>query len=467
MIRSIDVEKNMASRPSYYIKTYGCQMNVYDSEAIDGMLYERDYIPAGSEETADIIILNTCSVRDLAEQKAIGKMGLLGKLKRQNPNIVLGIAGCMAQNMKDDLLRRLPHLDIVCGPNDIFQLPDLVESALKGNRRNVLVNDKSLNVIGAHIPKRRTDKFHAWVAVMRGCNHCCTYCIVPRVRGKEVSRSPEDVMDEIEALAQAGYKEVTLLGQNINSYGRDLRRGINFPKLLEMINQIDGLKRIRFVTSHPVDIRDGLMHAIADLDHVCEYLHFPFQAGSNRILYLMKRGYTRETYLQTVEKLRSFVPNIALSTDVIVGFPGETDKEFEETLDLMKKIQFDGAYLFKYSVRSRTEAAHMPEQVREEVKIKRHAQILELHKEISYKKNLRYVGRTEEVLVERTVMQEKDVMDESQNLSLEGLRYQGRLRDNRLVYFKSDSDCVGQLVNVRINRSSSFSLYGEVLKNNK
>ncbi|MDP3980879.1 MAG: tRNA (N6-isopentenyl adenosine(37)-C2)-methylthiotransferase MiaB [Chlamydiota bacterium] len=438
---------NAVSQPKYFIKTYGCQMNEYDSEAIEGMLCERNFIPASSEADADVIVLNTCSVRNLAEQKVLGKAGLLGKLKRTKPNLVLAITGCMAQNMKSNLLDRLPALDLVCGPNDIYQLPDLIERALQGERKKVWVHDNSLNVMNADIPKRRGNPLSAWVSVMRGCNHSCTFCIVPHVRGKEVSRPPEDILKEVRQLVASGFKEITLLGQNINAYGRDLKENrINFPELLERIHDVDGLYRIRFLTSHPVDIREDLMGAMANLEKVCGYLHFPVQSGSNRILALMKRGYTKESYIKTVEKLRSIVPDVAISTDIIVGFPGETDEDFEQTQDVMKCIGFDAAYIFKYSIRSGTPAAIMPEQVPEPLKIERHARLLELFETEALAKNQRFIGKEVEVLIEK------------KSDRFEG-RLQGRTKDNRIVYLNGNADSIGTFVRSRIARVSPFALY--------
>ncbi len=432
---------------SFYIKTYGCQMNVYDSEAMEGLLMDHGFSPAASEPEADIILLNTCSVRDLAEQKAIGKTGILGKLKRTNPDLVLGICGCMAQNMKETLFKKIPTLDLVCGPNDLLSLPKLIRQALEGKRQLLQVENPNW-VMTADIPKRRKTSISAWISVMRGCNHNCTFCIVPTVRGREVSRPVEDLLKEVHALVQDGYKEVTLLGQNINSYGRDLRNGSNFSKLLDKLNEIHGLDRIRFTTSHPVDIRDELITTMSRLGKVCEFLHFPIQSGSNRILSAMKRGYTREQYLEKVEKVRSRIPKIALSTDIIVGFPGETDEDFQETCKVLEDAQFDGAFLFKYSVRSGTPAATLPDQVPEKIKEERHNIIFKLQDKISAHKNNQCVGKALEVLVEGHDRKGRNLL-------------YGRSRKNQMIYFEGENELIGKIMDVEIERATAYALYGK------
>lgn len=432
-----------------YIRTYGCQMNLYDSEAMEGLLMEYGFVPSDKESEADVILLNTCSVRDLAEKKVLGKIGLLAKLKRTNPDLVLGICGCMAQNMKQSLFRKFPALDLICGPNDLLSLPEMILQALKGRKR-LMSTENTRWVMSADIPKNRKGNIAAWVTVMKGCNHACTFCIVPKVRGKEISRTAEDILREVKELALKGYKEVTLLGQNINSYGRDLRNSSNFPKLLECINGIGEIHRVRFTTSHPVDIRDGLIDAIARLEKVCEALHFPAQSGSDRILKAMRRGYTQEQYLAKVQEVRDRIPGVAISTDIIVGFPGETDEDFLQTCRLMEEAQFDMAYLFKYSKRSGTPAADMDQQIPEEVKENRHRAILKLQEEISFKKNQNFVGKALEILVE------------GQDSKNPGKLY-GRSRDNRLVFFNGTCEMVGGLFMVMIQRATAFALYGENL----
>ncbi|MBI1870963.1 MAG: tRNA (N6-isopentenyl adenosine(37)-C2)-methylthiotransferase MiaB [Chlamydiae bacterium] len=439
----------MMNPKTFYVKTYGCQMNVYDSEAIEGLLLEHQLVPAAEDE-ADIILLNACSVRDLAEQKVIGKAGILSKLKRKKEDLVLGICGCMAQNMKDELFKKIPALDLVCGPNDIIHLPKMIDEVFQGKRRQMQVENPRW-VMTSEIPKNRKKGVTAWLSVMRGCNHSCTFCIVPRVRGKEVSRSPEDILKEVEQLVNDGFKEVTLLGQNINSYGRDLGRGIHFPKLLEILNEVEGLERIRFTTSHPVDIRDELIHAMGRLDKVCEALHFPLQAGSNRILGLMKRGYTREGYFEKVLKARERIPGVSISTDAIVGFPGETDEDFMETCRAFKEIAFDGAFIFKYSRRSQTPAVEMPDQVPEEVKEDRHQTLLKLQDEISYQKNQSFLGKTIDVLVEAP---------DKKNKAL----FFGRSRDNRMVFFDGKPSSIGSVLPICIEKVTAYALYGKIKK---
>jgi tRNA-2-methylthio-N6-dimethylallyladenosine synthase len=398
---------------------------------------------------ADIILFNTCSVRDLAEQKVIGKAGLVSKLKRNKPDLVLGICGCMAQNMKKELFKKLPALNLVCGPNDILSLPSMIEEAFQG-KTNLLQVENPRWVMNAQVPKHRKPGVSAWVSVMRGCNHSCTFCIVPRVRGHEVSRTTEDILTEVEQLVKEGYKEVTLLGQNINSYGRDLRDGTNFPKLLKTLNQVDGLERIRFTTSHPVDIRDELLETMKTLPKVCESLHFPLQAGSNRILEAMKRGYTRERYMQKVQTARDKVSGVSISTDLIVGFPGETHEDFLETFQALEDIQFDGAFIFKYSKRSGTPAGSMENQIPEEIKEERHQKLLVFQDEISLKKNQTFLGQPKEVLIEARDRKASH-------------RLYGRSRDNRMVFFEGLDRWIGKVIQVQIERVTAYALYGKAL----
>lgn len=434
---------------TFFIRTYGCQMNVYDSEAIEGLLMEHHLSPTTNETDADIILFNTCSVRDLAEQKVLGKAGLISKLKKNKPDLVLGICGCMAQNMKEELFEKLPALDLVCGPNDILSLPSMIEEAFQGKRKLLQVENPRW-VINSQIPKHRKPGVSAWMSVMRGCNHNCTFCIVPRVRGREVSRTSEDVLTEVEQLVEEGYKEVTLLGQNINSYGRDLRNGTSFPKLLRILNQVDGLERIRFTTSHPVDIRDELIETMSELNKVCESLHFPIQTGSNRILEAMKRGYTRERYLEKVQKAREKIPGVSISTDLIVGFPGESHEDFLETFRTVEEVQFDGAFIFKYSKRSRTPAETMEGQIPEEMKEERHQKLLELQDEISLKKNQTFLGQCKEVLIEA---QDRKVSE----------RLYGRSRDNRMIFCEGSQQWIGKVIQVLIERVTAYALYGKAL----
>ncbi|MFC1643660.1 tRNA (N6-isopentenyl adenosine(37)-C2)-methylthiotransferase MiaB, partial [Chlamydiota bacterium] len=297
----------------FFLKIYGCQMNVSDAEAVAGMLIKSGYSLVDSEDKADIIFLVTCSVRDMAEQKVIGKLGFIAKRKVNNPDMIIGVLGCMAQNWKEKLVEKLPFVDIVCGPKDLLKLPDMIDSVIE-SRQKIIAVDGEEGSLDTHVPKLRQNNLSAWVPVMRGCNNFCSYCIVPYVRGREISREPEDVVLEIKNLTKEGYREVVLLGQNVNSYGEGLNKKTDFSDLLTMVNEIENIKRIRFVTSHPKDISEKLIKAMAQLDKVCEYLHFPAQSGSNRILKLMNRKYTREHYLNISKKLRNKIPEIALSS---------------------------------------------------------------------------------------------------------------------------------------------------------
>jgi tRNA-2-methylthio-N6-dimethylallyladenosine synthase len=325
----------------------------------------------------------------------------------------------------------------------------MIQGAFQGRRKQLQVENPRW-VMTSEVPKHRKGGVTAWISVMRGCNHSCTFCIVPRVRGREVSRTPEDILKEVEELSRAGYKEVILLGQNINSYGRDLRNGINFPKLLGILNQVEGLERIRFTTSHPVDIREDLIDAMSQLDKVCEALHFPIQAGSNEVLEAMKRGYTRERYLEKVRKAREKIPGVSISTDLIVGFPGETEKDFLETCRVMEEIQFDGAFIFKYSQRSGTPAAVMENQVLEKVKEERHQRLFQLQEEISLKKNQSFLGQCKEVLAE------------GEDRKIAGRLY-GRSRDNRIVLFEGSEQYIGKVIQVRVEHATANALYGKAL----
>ena len=360
----------------YYLKTMGCQMNEHDSEVIAGILASLGYVPTDELEEADFILYNTCSVRENPERKVYGHIGAFRLLKEAKPELVIGICGCMPQQRDEleSILDKLPHVDLIFGTHNIHRLPELLERAQSGERV-VEVWDEAEAAPGEDsrdgLPVVRRHNVKAFVNVIYGCTNFCSYCIVPYTRGKEHSRLPEKIVEEVRGLAQQGFKEVTLLGQNVNAYGKDLEINTSFADLLRELNDIDGLQRIRFTTSHPRDMGDDLIEALADLPKVCEHLHLPVQAGSNRILRRMNRGYTREYYLQLVEKVRKAVPNISLTTDLIVGFPGETDEDFEETLSLVREVRFDSAFTFIFSPRKcssrenaqqfqKDERAHLP-----------------------------------------------------------------------------------------------------------
>ena len=390
---------------TFFVKTYGCQMNELDSQVMAGILTKRGLTPSEEEDKADLLILNTCSIRDLAERKVMGKLGVIGRSKKRNR--VIGVTGCMANAKKDGLLKKLPHVDFVLGTNNIHDLDLALDMVLKSGQRSVLTDDEfseELDYAGA----RRKDKVKAYVSIIRGCNKFCTYCVVPYTRGPEVSRDPQEILEECRMLIDQGYKEITLLGQNVNSYGKDRPEwGIRFHDLLYALDRLAGKKWIRFLTSHPVDITEELMGAVASLDSLCKHVHFPLQAGSDRILRKMHRIYTRQEYLDKVALLRSKVPAIALGTDMIVGFPTETESEFEESLEAMRLVRYAHGFLYTYSPRKGTPALRWKDDIPEEVKAERHHRILSLYEEISSEVMHEMLGQEIEVLVERVNRDEK------------------------------------------------------------
>jgi tRNA-2-methylthio-N6-dimethylallyladenosine synthase len=433
----------------FYLKTMGCQMNEHDSEVIIGILVNLGYTQTEELTEADLILYNTCSVRDNPERKVYGHIGAFKALKEQNPNLIIGICGCMPQQAAEraNILDKLPHVDLVFGTHNIHRLPELLERAQTGERV-VEVWEDSQEII-EDLPVIRQNSLKAFVNVIYGCNNFCSYCIVPYTRGREKSRHPQDIVHEITRLAEAGYKEVTLLGQNVNTYGVDLGIGTEFADLLAMINEISGIERIRFTTSHPKDMKDSLIEAMASLPKVCEHLHLPVQAGSDRILKIMNRRYTSAYYLDLVAKIKEAIPNISLTTDLIVGFPGETEEDYEDTLALVEKVQFSSAFTFIYSPRTGTPAAKMKNQVPEEVKKDRIYRLIELQNDISLRYMQAQIGKTEEILVD-------EVMAKTKELS-------GRTRTNKQVLFEGSPDLVGKLVNVKITEAKTWSLRGVLL----
>ena len=439
-----------------FIKTYGCQMNERDSDAVAAMLRNHGYALAESERDADVILLNTCSVRDLAEQKALGKMGLLTRLKRRRPDLVLGFMGCMAQRLGPQLLERVPEADLVVGTQKLHRIPDHLDRFLANGRHPITdVADEagSESAICDHVaPQARPTAF---VSIMQGCDMQCSFCIVPATRGTERSRSIEEILAEVRALAACGVKEVTLLGQIVTSYGRGQMPIVHgnspFVQLLEAVNSVPGLERIRFMSAHPQGFRDDLIRCYGRLEKLCEHVHLPVQSGSNRILRAMRRTYTVDKYRHIVEKLRARVPDIALSTDIIVGFPGETEADFAETVELCEEMEYDNVFLFKYSNRSGTPATAMPGQIPATEIVRRHHQLWKLTEVHAVRRNTRLVGHVAPVLAE----------GEPESRKVEG-RLFGRTRCNRLVYFPGKAIQRGQLFNIRITRAKSHTLYGEL-----
>jgi tRNA-2-methylthio-N6-dimethylallyladenosine synthase len=445
--------------PSVYIKTYGCQMNERDSEAVAAQLVAQGYALAASEAVADVVLLNTCSVRDMAEQKAIGKMqNIAAEVRRHRPHVILGFMGCMAQTRGQRLIDQLPDVDLVVGTQKFHHTADYLDEILSGRREKIVetgAEEGSEAAIKEHLhngqqPQRA--RVTAFVSIMQGCNQYCTFCIVPYTRGEERSRTIADIVAECRDLVAGGVKEITLLGQIVTSYGkRDMpaRDGVSaFVQLLEAVHEIEGLERIRFTSPHPKGYGADLVEAYGRLPKLCPSAHVPAQSGSDRVLKAMHRGYTRARYLELVRQLRRVQPAIGLTTDIIVGFPGETEEDFAETLSLVKEAQFDNAYLFKYSPRHDTPAAAMPEQLPDEIKEQRHARVLEEINAIGRARYAEQVGRTAEILVEGP----------SRN---NPARLMGRTRCNKIVLFDGSARPLGQLMEVKITRAGSFTLYGD------
>ncbi len=437
----------------YYIRTWGCQMNEHDSERYSGMFDQMGYLEVNKIKDADIVLFNTCCVRENAERKVLGNIGRLKHFRKKKPNLIIIVAGCMMQqpHVIDIINKDLSFVNLILGTYNIHRFPQLLEKALKekhSKRPLVEVWDQAKNVVEG-IPSIRKFKFKAFVNIMYGCNNFCSYCIVPYTRGRERSRSKEAILEEITTLVKEGVIEVTLLGQNVNSYGKDLYDEYDFSDLLEEIDKLDGIKRIRFMTSHPKDATEKLIDTIAASKNICENFHLPVQSGSNRILEKMNRHYSREQYLEFAEKLYDKIPNITLSTDIIIGFPDESDSDFHETLSLAKKVAFDNAYVFLYSKRSGTKAAESKCQIPEKVKHERFDKILSELNSIAYSKNLGMIGNTEAVLV--------DGISEKHPGSIHG-----RTRGNKIVTFKGDSSLIGTIVPVRIIDARRATLIGEI-----
>lgn len=440
-------------RKTFHILTYGCQMNEHDSEKIGGMLSSIGYEETGDEKNADLIIFNTCLVRENAELKVFGKIGEVKGLKRTRPDLLVAVCGCMMQrdDIRKKLLKQHPFIDIIFGTNTIQELPVLIYDAEVNKKKSVDIVENT-DMIYENMPKSRKFKYKALVNITYGCNNFCTYCIVPYVRGREKSRLPEEIISEIKTLAEEGCKEVTLLGQNVNSYGNTLDEKFTFADLLYKVNKIDGIERIRFMTSHPKDLTDDLIKAIKECDKVCHHVHLPIQAGSNDVLKRMNRKYTKEHYLGLVEKLKKEVPDIAITTDIIVGFPGETEEDFLETVDVVKKVQYDSAFTFLYSVREGTKAAEMEDQIPDEIKHDRFNRLLDVLYPIVLERNTQCIGKIYPVLVE-------SVSKSSEN------NLTGRSEHFRLVHFKGSEDLIGQIVNVKITNVKTFHMEGEIIMN--
>lgn len=435
---------------TYHIESYGCQMNDHDSEKLAGMLEEMGCTKAADKADAQVILFNTCCVREHAEQRVYGNIGALKKRKDENPGLLIGVCGCMMQQKAagDKLFRRFPFVDMVFGTNELHRFPNIFESALH-EERILAVRDID-GEIAEGLPVLRSGTFSTNVTIAYGCDNFCSYCIVPYVRGRERSRDSGAIVEEVRSVAAAGFKEVTLLGQNVNSYSGD--DGVtDFPTLLRVVHDsVPDMNRIRFMTSHPKDLSPALMDAIAELPRVCKHIHLPVQSGSNRILRLMNRRYTRENYMDEVAELRRKVPDIELTTDIIVGFPGETEEDFQDTLDLIKQVGYSAAFTFMYSPRKGTAAASMAEQVPDEVKHDRLQRLNALQAEILKEGNLKYIGRTGEVLVEGC------------DRRAEPMAY-GKLSNFKMVYFPGGEELIGSLRAVEITANQNNSLIGRLI----
>ncbi|MGH7197549.1 MAG: tRNA (N6-isopentenyl adenosine(37)-C2)-methylthiotransferase MiaB [Candidatus Omnitrophota bacterium] len=432
-----------------FLHTFGCQMNERDSEAVEGLLLERGYEKTSLPEEADLLLYNTCSIRDHAEQKVFGRIGNFRQFKERNPRLIIGILGCMAQEHAGAFFKKNPEIDLVCGPGNLSQVPDLVEE-IKVRRSPRLAVDRLDEEYGLEDIRYRSGTIKALVTIMKGCDHRCTYCIVPYTRGVERSRSSESVLREIRDLAERGFKDVMLLGQNVNSYGKGLEEEIDFARLLERIQkEAPSLPRLRFITSHPKDAHTRLFTAMRDMPMVCEHLHLPVQSGSNRILRRMKREHTAEWYLEQIDEYRKAVPGGSLTTDFIVGFPGETEEDFLETLALAERIQFDGAFIFEYSPRPGTPALKLEDDVPKEEKARRLQAMLAAQKAASLRNNQNLIGRTAEVLFESRTKKDEN-------------RYVGRTRQFKRVVASSETDLTGVIRQAAIKGVSDETLLGEL-----
>ena len=430
-----------------HIITYGCQMNEHDTEQMVGVLHTVGYRLTDTLEEADLILLNTCSIREKAEHKLYSQLGKLRPLKQQRPALILGVCGCVAQQEKGQIFKRAPYVDLVIGTNAIPKLPMLLASLDYRPRALELSEieweDESRNIF-------RECRFKAFITIIRGCNNFCSYCVVPYTRGREKSRPAAEILAEARHLAEDGALEITLLGQNVSSY-RDSSYGLSsFPQLLRALNAIEGLERIRFITAHPKDLTEELIATMAELPKVCEHFHLPIQAGSNHVLHLMNRKYSRAWYLDRVSRLRAAMPGIAITTDIIVGFPGEREQDFQQTLSILEEVRYDSIFAFNYSIRPNAKAGDFPDQIPDEVKNARLQQVLDLQKQINFEKNSELVGKTYQVLPEMINPRFPETLT-------------GRTRTNHVVTFKGDESLLGRLVQVKITEAHPFRLTGQLV----
>ena len=442
--------KNIGEGKTYYIKTYGCQMNEHDSENIKAILEEMSFKESDIMENADLILLNTCAIRENAHNKVFGMIGRIKHLKESKPNLIAGICGCMVQEevIAEEIRDKYKWLDIVFGTHNINELPQVLASSLKNNKLEISVYSIEGDII-ENMPAKRDSKYKAWVNIMYGCDKFCTYCIVPYTRGKQRSRSKENIIKEVKDLKEKGYKEVTLLGQNVNAYGKDLPDNYDMSDLLRETAET-GIERVRFITSHPWDFTDDMIEVIKKYDNVMPYIHLPLQSGSDRILKLMNRRYTKKSYLELFKKLKE-IPNVAITTDIIVGFPGETEEDFEETLDVVKTCKYDSAFTFIFSPREGTPAAKMKDDISLEVKEKRLYKLNDLVNKFAKEANLKYLGKVVPVLLE-------DISNKNDNMLM------GYTDTMKLVNVKASKDKIGEIVKVKITDVKTWSLDGEIVE---
>jgi tRNA-2-methylthio-N6-dimethylallyladenosine synthase len=442
---------SMRNLNTFFIRTYGCQMNELDTEIMVGQLEKRGLTRIDDEQKADLLIFNTCSIRDLAERKVMGKLGQLGRSKTKRA--IIGVTGCMAMAKKESLFKKLPHIDFILGTNNLTDLNQVLDEVLETGKQTLRTDDQFEENLD-YLVAKRDDPVKAYVSIIRGCDKYCTYCVVPYTRGQEVSRSPESIEEECRLLVGKGYKEITLLGQNVNSYGKDRPEwNCLFHDLLYRLDKIPGLERVRFMTSHPTDITLSLMQAVRDLPSLCEFVHFPIQAGSDRILKKMHRIYTKEQYLEKVALLREIVPNVCLGTDIIVGFPTETEEEFQETYDVLKQVRYSVAFLFTYSPRKGTPAFRFKDDVPEVIKEERLQRLLALHAEICAEERQGMLGKEIEVLIEAQNKEETQL--------------KARTRCWKNVILRGDKELIGTLQTVKLHSYSNQTLIGELITHSK
>ncbi len=447
------IRKNIENRsvhPLAFVETYGCQQNSSDSEKIKGMLYDMGFDFCDKASEADFILYNTCAVRENAELRVFGNLGALKNIKRKREDVIIAVCGCMMQqeHIANKIKSRYKHVDLVFGTHALYRFPQLLYNVLGGKREFDIKNEDGS--VFEDISYKRDDIPLAKIPIMYGCNNFCTYCIVPYVRGRERSRSAEHILDEVRDVAKMGYKEVMLLGQNVNSYGNDLTDGLNFTQLLREVCKVDGIERVRFMTSHPKDISDELITAMAEEEKICNQLHLPVQSGSDRILKLMNRKYTSGQYLDIIKKVKTAIPDIVLTTDIIVGFPGETNEDFERTINILKEVEYDTIFSFIYSKRVGTPAAEMEDCLTQEEKHKNFDKMLEVQNEISARKNKEYEGTVQKILVEGVSKNNENTLT-------------GRTEGGKVVNFAGDMSLLGQMVNVKITKAQTWSLFGEII----